>query len=301
MSTRRWPPRSRSSPRPPSRSRPSSSCPDRWRMKTATMSASRRPSPSSASEMAWLVADELVQVQGEQLRDRSVAGARRAVCQRSRSCATCGSAGSSRALPRSCACSSPDAVDTHLSVAGGLIDPNADLSAKAKAARRAAAFYARWLPPAGCRQGTGPTACSSDLAPRACASSSAAAAGLPARCSTGCPRWRGSWSASRGFPRRIVDIGAELFAMTAACVPPRCCGPTTRRQGRRQSSPARFCRQAGCGWTRTVRSPVAQHRPARPPERWACHAGPIRLVGGGRHRRLAQGPWIADTTPARQP
>ena len=58
--------RSRSSPRPPSRSRPSSSCPDRWRMKTATMSASRRPSPSSPRpKMAWLVADELVQVQGE--------------------------------------------------------------------------------------------------------------------------------------------------------------------------------------------------------------------------------------------
>jgi alkylation response protein AidB-like acyl-CoA dehydrogenase len=67
-----------------------------------------------ASEMAWLVADELVQVRGgaatrPQRRWRRAASG---VYQRSRSCATCGSAGSSRALPRSCACSSPATPST---------------------------------------------------------------------------------------------------------------------------------------------------------------------------------------------
>jgi len=39
-----------------------------------------------------------------------------------------------------------EAVDTHLSVAGDIIDPEAKLGQKAKAGVRAGAFYARWLP-----------------------------------------------------------------------------------------------------------------------------------------------------------
>ena len=39
-----------------------------------------------------------------------------------------------------------EAVDTHLSVAGDIIDPDAGLDAKARAVGRAAGFYAGWLP-----------------------------------------------------------------------------------------------------------------------------------------------------------
>jgi hypothetical protein len=39
-----------------------------------------------------------------------------------------------------------EAVDQHLSVAGDIIDPEADLGRKAKAGLRAGGFYGRWLP-----------------------------------------------------------------------------------------------------------------------------------------------------------
>src|SRR5690625_7746793 len=46
-----------------------------------------------------------------------------------------------------------DAVDTHLSVAGDIIDPDTSPADKARAAAQAAAFYASWLP--GLYAGTG--------------------------------------------------------------------------------------------------------------------------------------------------
>src|SRR5690606_35663309 len=39
-----------------------------------------------------------------------------------------------------------EAVDTHLAVAGELVDPNASAADKASAFARASAFYAGWLP-----------------------------------------------------------------------------------------------------------------------------------------------------------
>ena len=61
-----------------------------------------------ASEMAWLIADELVQIRGGrgfETADSLAARGERAVPPSS-SCATCGSTGSSRARARSCTCSS---------------------------------------------------------------------------------------------------------------------------------------------------------------------------------------------------
>jgi alkylation response protein AidB-like acyl-CoA dehydrogenase len=112
-----------------------------------------------------------------------------------------------------------DAVDTHLSVAGGLIDPNADRSAKAKAMRQAAGFYARWLPPLVVGKGHVPTAYGEfgSLAPhmrfveRRCRE-------LARSMFYGMSRWRGKMERKQGFLGRVVDIGAELFAMTATCV-----------------------------------------------------------------------------------
>ncbi|WP_037679451.1 acyl-CoA dehydrogenase family protein [Streptomyces griseus] len=115
-----------------------------------------------------------------------------------------------------------EAVDAHLSVAGDLIDPEKSLSDKAKAGAGAGVFYAKWLPKLVAGPGQLPTSYSEfkhgvDLSPhlryvernsRKLARSTFYAMS----------RWQGRMETKQGFLGRIVDIGAELFAMSAACV-----------------------------------------------------------------------------------
>ena len=115
-----------------------------------------------------------------------------------------------------------EAVDAHLSVAGDLIDPDAELEDKAKAgAQGARGFYAKWLPAAGRRARANCPRLRRVRRrwPGTCASSSGPRASWPARTFYAMSRWQ----AQAGVPKqdflgRIVDIGAELFAMSAACV-----------------------------------------------------------------------------------
>jgi alkylation response protein AidB-like acyl-CoA dehydrogenase len=112
-----------------------------------------------------------------------------------------------------------EAVDAHLAAAGELIDPKADLGARAQAARRAGAFYARWLPTlvagSGNRPGSyaefGPLARQLRYVERA-------ARKLARSTFYGMSRWQGRLEHKQGFLGRLVDVGAELFAMTAVCV-----------------------------------------------------------------------------------
>jgi len=175
-----------------------------------------------ASEMAWVVADELVQIRGgrgyETAASLAARGERGVPAEQLLRDLRINRIfeGSTEIMRLLIA---RDAVDTHLSVAGGLIDPDADRSAKAKAARRAAGFYARWLPPLAVGKGHVPTAYGEfgSLAPhvrfieRRCRE-------LARSMFYGMSRWRGKMERKQGFLGRVVDIGAELFAMTAACV-----------------------------------------------------------------------------------
>ncbi|MEX3104864.1 MULTISPECIES: acyl-CoA dehydrogenase family protein [unclassified Streptomyces] len=115
-----------------------------------------------------------------------------------------------------------EAVDAHLAVAGDLIDPGKSLGDKAKAGAQAGAFYARWLPKLVVGPGQLPTSYDDfkngmDLSghlryverhSRKLARSTFYAMS----------RWQGRLETKQGFLGRIVDIGAELFAMSAACV-----------------------------------------------------------------------------------
>ncbi|WSA79439.1 acyl-CoA dehydrogenase family protein [Streptomyces sp. NBC_01799] len=117
-----------------------------------------------------------------------------------------------------------EAVDAHLKVAGDLIDPDKPLSAKAKAGANAAGFYARWLPKLVAGPGQLPRTYN-EFHPSGHPDLSThlryverSARKLARSTFYAMSRWQGRMETKQGFLGRIVDIGAELFAMSAACV-----------------------------------------------------------------------------------
>ncbi|MCJ0872368.1 acyl-CoA dehydrogenase family protein [Streptomyces sp. AP-93] len=117
-----------------------------------------------------------------------------------------------------------EAVDAHLSVAGDLIDPEKALGDKAKAGARAAGFYARWLPQLATGAGQVPGTYRAfhpsghpDLATHL-RYVERGSRKLARSTFYAMSRWQGRMETKQGFLGRIVDIGAELFAMSAACV-----------------------------------------------------------------------------------
>ncbi|MEV6303004.1 acyl-CoA dehydrogenase family protein [Actinoplanes sp. NPDC051861] len=112
-----------------------------------------------------------------------------------------------------------EAVDAHLSVAGDIIDPDADLGRKARAGARAGAFYARWLPTLAVGKGQNPSGYA-EFGPLSAHIRYVERASRKLARSTfyAMSRWQGKLERKQGFLGRIVDIGAELFAMSAVCV-----------------------------------------------------------------------------------
>ncbi|MER7055378.1 acyl-CoA dehydrogenase family protein [Streptomyces sp. NPDC000351] len=117
-----------------------------------------------------------------------------------------------------------EAVDAHLSVAGDLIDPDKTLSDKARAGAQAGAFYAKWLPKLVTGPGQLPRSYA-DFHPSGHRDLSGhlryverASRKLARSTFYAMSRWQGRMETKQGFLGRIVDIGAELFAMSAACV-----------------------------------------------------------------------------------
>ncbi|MBK9158873.1 MAG: acyl-CoA dehydrogenase family protein [Micropruina sp.] len=112
-----------------------------------------------------------------------------------------------------------EAVDTHLDVAGDIIDPDASTKAKAEAVARAAGFYAAWLPTLAVGAGLVPGAYG-DFGPLAehIRFVERSSRRLAASIFAGMARWQGGMEKRQAFLGRAVDIGAELFAMTASCV-----------------------------------------------------------------------------------
>jgi alkylation response protein AidB-like acyl-CoA dehydrogenase len=112
-----------------------------------------------------------------------------------------------------------EAVDQHLAVAGDIIEPDVPIGDKAKTAVKAGGFYAKWLPKLAVGQGTTPTSYAEfgDLAEhlrfaeRNCRK-------LARSTFYGMSRWQGKLEKKQSFLGRIVDIGAELYAIASACV-----------------------------------------------------------------------------------
>jgi alkylation response protein AidB-like acyl-CoA dehydrogenase len=111
-----------------------------------------------------------------------------------------------------------EAVDAHLKVAGELADVDADLQQKARAAAKASGFYAKWLPKLVVGQGANPTSYA-EFGPLAhhLRFVERSSRKLARQIFYGMSRWQGKLQYRQAFLGRIVDIGAELFAMAAAC------------------------------------------------------------------------------------
>ena len=112
-----------------------------------------------------------------------------------------------------------EAVDRHLQVAGAILEGDGDLKEKARVALQASRFYARWLPQLAVGEGQKPHAYEQfgelathlrfvERSSRKLARSTFYAMG----------RWQAQLEKRQAVLGRIVDIGAELFAISSAVV-----------------------------------------------------------------------------------
>jgi hypothetical protein len=112
-----------------------------------------------------------------------------------------------------------EAVDQHLAIAGDIIEPDVPLGDKARTALKAGGFYAKWLPKLAVGQGTTPTSFTEfgDLAEHL-RFAERNARKLARSTFYGMSRWQGRLEKKQSFLGRIVDIGAELYAIACAVV-----------------------------------------------------------------------------------
>jgi alkylation response protein AidB-like acyl-CoA dehydrogenase len=196
------------------------------------------------SEMGWLVGDELVQIRGgrgfETAESQAARGERGVPAERTLRDLRINRIfeGSTEIMHLLIA---REAVDVHLNVAGDIIDRDADIRRKARAAANAGRFYARWLPTLVTGKGQLPTSFG-EFGPLGTHLRYVERASRRLARSTfyGMSRWQGKLEHKQRFLGRIVDIGAELFAMTAACVR----AQRDRTDGSAVELADAFCRQA---------------------------------------------------------
>jgi hypothetical protein len=175
-----------------------------------------------ASEMGWLVSDELVQVRGgrgyETAASLAARGERGVPAEQVLRDMRINRIfeGSTEIMHLMIA---REAVDAHLSVAGDVINPKADAKAKARAGAKAGAFYAGWLPTLVAGRGQLPTGYA-EFGPLATHLRfvERSARKLARQTFYGMARWQARMEYHQRFLARLVDIGAELYAMSAACV-----------------------------------------------------------------------------------
>ncbi len=112
-----------------------------------------------------------------------------------------------------------EAVDQHLEVAGELLEGDGDLKAKGKAAIEAGKFYSRWLPQLAIGEGQKPGGFSEfgELAGHV-RYAERSSRKLARSTFYAMSRWQAKLEQKQAVLGRIVDIGAELYAISAAAV-----------------------------------------------------------------------------------
>jgi alkylation response protein AidB-like acyl-CoA dehydrogenase len=174
------------------------------------------------SEMGWRIIDELMQVCGgrgyetaSSLQARGLRGVPVEQCMRDMRVNRIFE-GSSEIMHLMIA---REAMDQHLHVAGDLLEPDLPIDRKAKALGRAGAFYATWYPKLAVGRGQAPKSYGDygDLAGQM-RYVERASRKLARSTFYGMARWQAGTEGHGAFLGRIVDIGAELFAISAAVV-----------------------------------------------------------------------------------
>jgi alkylation response protein AidB-like acyl-CoA dehydrogenase len=263
------------------------------------------------SEMGWRIADELVQIRGGrgyETADSLAARGERAVpaeqvlrdMRINRIFE-----GSTEIMHLLIA---REAVDAHLKVAGDLIEPEADLKRKGRAAARAGVFYAGWLPKLATGAGQLPTSYREFRPERGFADLSGHlrfverdARKLARSTFYAMSRWQGRMETKQGFLGRIVDIGAELFAMSAVCVR----AEMLRTRDGADAEEARAAYELADLFCRQARIRVEELFTRLWSNTDDLDRAVARRVLQGRYTWLEQGildpsgegPWIADSTP----
>ncbi|RMB59672.1 acyl-CoA dehydrogenase family protein [Tessaracoccus antarcticus] len=111
-----------------------------------------------------------------------------------------------------------EAVDSHLKAAGDLANKDADLSAKARAAMGASGFYATWLPTLAVGSGMLPNSFADHgRMAKILRFIERSSRRLARHTFAGMATWQAGMETHQAFLGRVVDVGAELFAM-AACI-----------------------------------------------------------------------------------
>lgn len=175
-----------------------------------------------SSEHSWLVVDDLMQIRGgrgyETAASLKARGERPVAVERLLRDIRINRTfeGSSEIMKLLIA---RDAVDQHLSVAGDIIDPDKGTGDKAKALVNAGKFYSKWFPTLTVGAGQTPNAYS-DFGPLATHLRFVERNSRKLARSTfyAMSRWQGKMEYKQAFLGRIVDIGCELFAMSASVV-----------------------------------------------------------------------------------
>jgi hypothetical protein len=174
------------------------------------------------SELAWKVIDELMQVRGgrgyetaESLKARGEKPVPVEQCMRDMRVNRIFE-GSTEIMHLLIA---REAVDTHLHAAGGLLMGDGDVKAKADAALKAGLFYGKWLPNLAVGKGQNPRSYE-EFGPLASYLRYVERSSRKLARSTfyGMARWQARLEQKQSFLARIVDIGAELYAISATVV-----------------------------------------------------------------------------------
>jgi alkylation response protein AidB-like acyl-CoA dehydrogenase len=193
-----------------------------------------------------------------------------------------------------------EAVDAHLTAAGEIIEPGLPAGRRARAAARAGGFYARWLPTLVAGEGQLPRSYGEfgPLAPHL-RYVERASRKLARATFYGMARWQGGLERRQAFLGRLVDIGAELYAMSAVCV--RAQMDATEAPGARGKTghelAGAFCAQArqrcdelfGRLWQNTDAADRALTRQVM--------SGRYTWLEDGITDPSIPGPWVAQTAP----
>jgi alkylation response protein AidB-like acyl-CoA dehydrogenase len=258
-----------------------------------------------ASEMGWRMADELVQIRGgrgfETAESLAARGEKAVPAEQVLRDLRINRIfeGSTEIMHLLIA---REAVDTHLTVAGDLIDPDKSLQDKAKAGAGAGVFYAKWLPKLVAGPGQLPSSYGEfkhagvDLSPHL-RHVERHARKLARSTFYAMSRWQGRMESKQGFLGRVVDIGAELFAMSAACVRAELLRSRGENGREAYQLADAFCRQSRIRvdelfarlWTNTddLDRKVVK----------GVMAGAYEWLEQGIVDPSGEGPWIADATP----